>query len=462
MNRRARRPVVVAAALALVAPAAVAALAVGTPAASAHKGGGHHPSPPSTSGKAVFFASDGMRQDLVEKYADQGVMPTMRKFLKNGVKARGDGMLTQAPPNTGAGWYTMATGAWPGVTGSTNNTFHKNGDPFGTSRTAAFDPGVLQAESIAQAAERGGLKVAQMEWAGGRNASIQGPTIDFQTFSSGRGVTTNFIGQKGDELFDDAAFIASFGLQFDHPAGYAGRDAVPGAPPPPRPPAGPACRGRTARRRRCGCGCSTATVDKYGLNAYIYDSRNDRRTNYDRVLFSPTKNGADAVGDLKQGQWADVKVTIDGGALAGKTAGMLVKVETLSPDLSRVRLFHTSVTRAIATWPTWPGEPGYTEFDEYLAAEFPTSTAADFADPRGRRDQRGDLRRAGPLLVHRPLADARVHRRDLPSPTCSWSACRPPTSSSTSSWAWSASACPTVRPTRRTTTWTSTASRTDA
>ena len=44
-----------------------------------------------------------------------------------------------------------------------------------------------------------------------------------------------------------------------------------------------------------------------------------------------------------------------------------------------MRLFHTSVTRAIATWPTWPGEPGYTEFDEYLAAEFPTSTAADFA-----------------------------------------------------------------------------------
>ena len=147
-----RRPVIVVAALALVAPAAVTALAVGTTeAASAHKGGGHHPSPHSTS-KAVYFASDGLRQDLVEKYADQGVMPTMKKFLRNGVKARGNGMLTQAPPNTGAGWYTLATGAWPGVHGSTNNTFHKNGDPF-ANRTASFDSGVLQAESIAQAAE---------------------------------------------------------------------------------------------------------------------------------------------------------------------------------------------------------------------------------------------------------------------------------------------------------------------
>ena len=91
------------------------------------------------------------------------------------------GCSTQAPPNTGAGWYTLATGAWPGVHGSTNNTFHKNGDPFGGTRTSAFDSGALQAESIAQAAERGGLKVAQVEWAGGRNAArVQGPTIDFR------------------------------------------------------------------------------------------------------------------------------------------------------------------------------------------------------------------------------------------------------------------------------------------
>lgn len=379
VNRSDRRPVVAAAALALVAPAAVAALAVGsTPAASAHKGGGHHPSHSSApTDKAVYFASDGLRQDLVEKYADEGVMPTMKKFLRNGVKARGHGMLTQAPPNTGAGWYTLATGAWTGVHGSTNNTFHKNGDPF-ANRTAAFDPGVLQAESIAQAAERGGLKVAQMEWAGGRNASIQGPTIDYQSFLSGRGVATNFIGQKGDALFDDEPFIRSFGLQFDHPAGYAGQAPFPGAAPTPATGwSGVPTSYSPAQEMRLRV--LDAGVDKYGLNAYLYDSRDDGRTKYDRVLFSPTKSGADAVGDLRQGEWADVKVTVQGGALAGKTAGMLVKVETLAPDLSRVRLFHTSVTRAIASWPTWPGEPGYTDFDEYLAAEFPTSTAADFA-----------------------------------------------------------------------------------
>lgn len=346
-------------------------------ATTAGRGDRSHPTREPNEPKAVFFASDGLRQDLVEKYADDGVMPTMRRLLKHGIKAGGGGLLTQAPPNTGAGWYSLATGAWPGTHGSTNNTFHKNGDPFGN-RTAAFDPGVLQAESIAQAAERDGLKVAQVEWAGGRNASIQGPTIDFNTFLSGRGVATNFIGTEGDELFDDVPFIASFGLQFDHPSGYAGQAAFPGAAPTPA--AGwsdvpesfsPAME---MRMRVLDFG-----VDKYGLNAYLYDSTDDDVTNYDRVLLSTTKSGLDPAADLAEDEWADVKVTVQGGALAGKTAGFLVKIEELSEDLSRVRLFHTSVTRAIASWPTWPGEPGYTEFDEFLAAEFPTSTAADFA-----------------------------------------------------------------------------------
>ena len=83
---------------------------------------------------AVFFASDGMRQDLVAKYAGQGVMPTMKEFLKKGTSAANGGLLTQAPPNTGAGWYSLATGAWPAVHGSTNNTFFTVGQAFTTAR----------------------------------------------------------------------------------------------------------------------------------------------------------------------------------------------------------------------------------------------------------------------------------------------------------------------------------------
>ena len=177
--------------VALLSVLALVAGLVAAPAAVATNQGSRK----AASDGAVFFASDGLRQDLVEKYARPGRHADDDQLPRNGAFATGDGLLTQAPPNTGAGWYSLATGAWPGVHGSTNNTFHINGQPFGN-RTAAFDPNVLQAETIAQSAERGGLKVAQVEWAGGRNASIQGPTIDFQSFFSGRGVATNFIGAR--------------------------------------------------------------------------------------------------------------------------------------------------------------------------------------------------------------------------------------------------------------------------
>ena len=42
-------------------------------------------------GKAVFFAADGLRQDIVARYAEQGLLPTMSEFLKKGTSASGNG-----------------------------------------------------------------------------------------------------------------------------------------------------------------------------------------------------------------------------------------------------------------------------------------------------------------------------------------------------------------------------------
>src|SRR4029077_9466446 len=176
----------------------------------------------------LFFASDGMRQDLVEKYAQQGVVPGFRDLLRKGVKASDNGLLTQAPPNTGAGWFTLATGAWPAVTGSPNNTFHINGAPFTGSTPAFGTTNILQAETIAQSAERGGLKGPQMRVGGGPRGNIQGPPLDFRTFLSGRGVTTNYVSPT-----DIAKFVAAFGVQYDHPAGFASQPACPQAAPTP-------------------------------------------------------------------------------------------------------------------------------------------------------------------------------------------------------------------------------------
>ena len=105
----------------------VAALTIPWVGAEAHRGGGHGHG--DDGGKLLFFASDGLRQDAVEKLSDDKVTPGFRELLRKGAYASGDGLLTQAPPNTGAGWFTLATGAWPAVHGSTNNTFFRTGSP---------------------------------------------------------------------------------------------------------------------------------------------------------------------------------------------------------------------------------------------------------------------------------------------------------------------------------------------
>ena len=137
--------------------------------------------------KALLFSSDGMRPDLMNTYADAGAMPTYAALRTAGVAGQ-NGMTQAFPPNTGVGWYTMATGTYPSEHGSTNNTFHRTGESNFNNSTSFSGAGVLQADTIANAAERAGKKVAQIEWVGGRNAGIKGPTVDFTNFFSTRGV----------------------------------------------------------------------------------------------------------------------------------------------------------------------------------------------------------------------------------------------------------------------------------
>ena len=236
---------------------------------------------------AVFFVADGMRQDLASYYAANKSMPTIAKFLKSGAKAGGEGLLTQAPPNTGAGWYSLATGAWPGVHGSTNNTFHINGAPFAQPHRVHSTPACSRPRPWPRPPSAAARRSPRSSGPAAASASINGPTVDFQSFFSGRGVATNYISPT-----DDAAFVASFGLQFDHPAGFAGQARFPGA--------APVDADRLDERAASYSPAKEMRLrvldfgaDKYGLNAYIFDSTNDAQVNYDRVLFSPTKDGAE-------------------------------------------------------------------------------------------------------------------------------------------------------------------------
>ena len=98
------------------------------------------------------------------------------------------------------------------------------------------------------------------------------------------------------------------------------------------------------------------------------------------MLVAPStagKDGSARLRDLTAGEWADIKVTLTG-ARAGQTAGFYVKAIEIAPDLSKFRVYFTSIARVNATYNAL-GAAGSAAFEETLAHDFPTSTAADFA-----------------------------------------------------------------------------------
>jgi 2',3'-cyclic-nucleotide 2'-phosphodiesterase (5'-nucleotidase family) len=329
----------------------------------------------------VLFGSDGMRPDLMQRYARAGDMPQYARLMRIG--ATGDNGLTQGfPPNTGQGWYTMATGAWPGVHGSTNNTFYDTRLPFDQSISFSFhgngvspgsEPGnVLEAQSVASAAELAGKKVAQLEWTGGLNANIAGPTVDYTSFYSQRGVLETPLDTTKQ------ASAASFGLSYQvasfSPA--SGWTNVPASTVPAQ---------QTTLLLKS---TSTSLNPDRTFDLYVYGTGGSA---YNRVLVVPAsagKNGAQALATLVPGQYSPIKLkAADGliGNAAGESAGFYIKLMTIAPDLSRFSLYFTSLTRprahcATAACNALPaGAPGEDKLEKYIADNLPPAIFGDFA-----------------------------------------------------------------------------------
>jgi 2',3'-cyclic-nucleotide 2'-phosphodiesterase (5'-nucleotidase family)/predicted AlkP superfamily phosphohydrolase/phosphomutase len=321
--------------------------------------------------KVVFFSSDGMRPDLMERYASLGLMPTYRELIHRGVRGA-NGLLQGFPPNTGVGWYTLATGTWPSEHGSTNNTFHRTGEGNFNNRTSFATPGILQADTLAAAAERAGKKVAQIEWVGGRNANIAGPTVDFVNFFSNRGVLTR------PAVADEQSGAAAFGLSYQV-AGFApasGWTNVPAGDP-----AAPPQESALTIPTTFDAVNPTRVYD-----VYVFDSVVDGVAAYDRVLLVRSgagKDGSQATATLDVGDFEEIKLRgADGltGSRAGQTAGFYVKLIDLAADLSSFKLYFTSVSRVIASCSTaaCAALPGG-NLESYIADTFPTAIQADFA-----------------------------------------------------------------------------------
>jgi predicted AlkP superfamily phosphohydrolase/phosphomutase len=212
------------------------------------------------------------------------------------------------PPLTSVSHTSMATGALPSVTGIVGNRFHLPGTPIVQS-VSGFDA-ALGAEPLWQALRRQGRRVGVLTFPGCDGASLA-RTADFGMLY----VNTPFA--RAQTVGLDATQFTTTTL----PAGWASHSP--------------------ARR-------ATIAVDLVGVGApvaasftlTVLDTTDDRVANYDTLVVDDDADLANGVmARVRAGAWFPLRARLphpDGGT---RTVGSWCLLQTLAPDLSRVKFY---------------------------------------------------------------------------------------------------------------------------
>lgn len=99
--------------------------------------------------RTILFGIDGAPWHFVDRFVQEGIMPNMKKFLEEGVKAT---LLSTFPTETMAAWNSIFTGVNPGKHGMPDFRLRLNG------KIEIAQSRYRQAETIWQIMSRKGLK----------------------------------------------------------------------------------------------------------------------------------------------------------------------------------------------------------------------------------------------------------------------------------------------------------------
>lgn len=291
----------------------------------------------------LLFAVPGMQQDLLARFSTDGALPTMSAMDSNGASGS---LVDPSPATTGTVLSTFLTGAWPAEHGIVGDTFFRTGSPSFTDVSQWNDPGLLQADTLAQAAERAGKQVVAIGWDGaaGLDPALAGPVVGEPIALSQAGLVTN----RESDSQATAASVRNLGYDaialrvaegwIDAPESFS-----------------PAQETAFTIRSLDATGPNPDRT----IEVYIYDSTDDGAVNYDRILVAPDKNAAGGV-QLDEGAWAPLSLALSG-EQEGVAAGLWLHVNALAADLRDFRLYYTPVSRYQASWAGCEAHPDCVE-----------------------------------------------------------------------------------------------------
>ena len=148
-------------------------------------------------GKAVLIGIDSAVLPRWRRYAEAGLLPVGRRLLEEGCLAAQ--CLPPMPTLTTTNWATIATGAWPGTHGIVDFNPRRPGDGFEDS-PQGFDARMLRAETVWDAAARGGRRALVVNYPGSWPPLRPGGREDVAGPSAARPGGVVLIGGAGIEL----------------------------------------------------------------------------------------------------------------------------------------------------------------------------------------------------------------------------------------------------------------------
>lgn len=284
--------------------------------------------------KLVLIGLDAPIVETVERYAAEGVTPTLRSLIEGGtfcVNAMAP-FPTITPPN----WTTIVTGAWSGTHGITCFHVHRPGDPLDQVHQA-FDSRECRAEYVWNAAER----------AGKRSIIVNYPTTYPSTLRDGLQVAGHGLSvnewRTGAHYSEPCSVAGDMIVSTEELPGAAMRIEL-------RPAEGwrnlPSAGGAPPHRRALE---AELVLSAYRRPLHPVESKTwhlcalDEGNGFTRVILAPDKDAAAAFCTLSPGEWSDTLsdsfATTDG----SKEAIFRAKLLRLAPDGSDVRLYLTAL-----------------------------------------------------------------------------------------------------------------------
>ena len=349
--------------------------------------------------KCILIGMDGANPAFVLRLIEQGRLPNFERMLKEGVFA--PHCLSSLPTSTPENWTTISTGAWNGTHQVMNFQVFQPPELHGN-WMAGFTSKESQAEFIWDAVERAGKKSILLKYPASHPPTMSerggvqvcgchvrpcAHQIDgahmFATVEPCNAALTlepapdNGLHSKQPVLRGALAFEArglgapSVGAGLDEGTAFY---SVPD--------------GAQVKPDNVNLNTPVCKLVPPGKRLYLFCLATQGQA-YDRALIARDAEARDIVADLGEGQWSSWIIepfeTVDG----PREGTIRFKLEALSADAARVKLYATQIVDAASTCPTtW-------------TANHPGKSQQDAGGPSLGGDQDGDRTR-DPTEHHDP------------------------------------------------------------